>query len=557
MGAVYEATDGRLSRTVALKETLADSDELRHAFEREARLLANLNHASLPRVLDHFSEGTGQYLVMDYVPGSDFKALLEQQGHPFPLSDVLRWAHELLDALEYLHSNEPPIIHRDIKPSNLKLNSKGKIVLLDFGLAKGTAGQMKAETLSKSILGYSPHYAPLEQIQGGKTTPRSDLYALASTLYHLLTGRVPTDALTRATAMLDDEPDPLPALSSVNSKIPSRLASILMQALALKPSLRPASARAMRTSLVDAYGPAAMVPMADEEDHEATVVGMTPIKVRSISSKGDAEEKTELPRTARRALLPEHPPRSRKKAVLVACMFLLILLGLVGVMVLPRLSGSADQNIGGARTEPTPKAVDTQNLNENSPNGPRSSSASSPGPQETAEVETSGEARPAAGDTGSASSKSLDKPVKLKSPPPNGMLKELRSNLSGSGIFYGSLSALEKKTTASSVDLNGDGEPEFIVSVSDACGSSGNCEYWVFRKRGESYELMLNDTYLEPMKTITNGYRDLQATGTSGAYDMFLRFYKFNGRHYRKTKCAERSYDHEKRRWITTIEKCD
>src|SRR5713226_7052327 len=102
MGAVYEAMHERLCRTVALKETLADTDQLRRAFEREARLLANLNHHALPKVLDHFSERNGLYLVMDYIAGDDLGVSLEQLGHPFPVVHVLRWADELLDALEYL-----------------------------------------------------------------------------------------------------------------------------------------------------------------------------------------------------------------------------------------------------------------------------------------------------------------------------------------------------------------------------------------------------------------------------------------------------------------------
>ena len=101
MGAVYEAADMRLSRNVALKETLAGTDELRRAFEREARLLANLRHPALPKVLDHFSEGEGLFLVMEYIPGDDLGRMLEREGRPFPPAEVLRWADQLLDALEY------------------------------------------------------------------------------------------------------------------------------------------------------------------------------------------------------------------------------------------------------------------------------------------------------------------------------------------------------------------------------------------------------------------------------------------------------------------------
>src|ERR671916_2022862 len=83
MGAVYEATDLRLSRTVALKETLVETDELKRAFEREARLLANLRHPALPNVLDHFSEGSGLFLVMEFIPGDDLGVMLGQRGGPF------------------------------------------------------------------------------------------------------------------------------------------------------------------------------------------------------------------------------------------------------------------------------------------------------------------------------------------------------------------------------------------------------------------------------------------------------------------------------------------
>src|SRR2546430_11119205 len=104
MGAVYEAVDERLDTVVALKETFFVEEKLGKQFEREARLLARLHHQALPRVSDHFSEGDGQFLVMQYVAGDDLSAMLVQRNAPFPQEEVLRWADQLCDALDYLHA---------------------------------------------------------------------------------------------------------------------------------------------------------------------------------------------------------------------------------------------------------------------------------------------------------------------------------------------------------------------------------------------------------------------------------------------------------------------
>src|SRR5436309_9254337 len=209
MGTVYEAVDERLDTIVALKETFFADEKLRKQFEREARLLERLHHQALPRVSDHFNEGEGQFLVMQYIAGEDLAAMLAQSTGPFPEEEVLRWADQLCDALDYLHTQDPQIIHRDIKQQNLKLTARGQIVLLEFGLAKGSAGQMSVVTSSASIFGYTPNYAPLEQVQGLGTDARSDLYALSATLYHLLTNVKPPDALSRAAAIVNGQPDPL------------------------------------------------------------------------------------------------------------------------------------------------------------------------------------------------------------------------------------------------------------------------------------------------------------------------------------------------------------
>jgi serine/threonine protein kinase len=252
MGAVYEATDERLGNVVALKKTRFSDDTMRKAFEREARLLARLRHAALPVVSDHFTEEDGQFLVMQFIPGDDLEVMLGKRGEPFSVDEVLRWADQLLDALDYLHTQQPPIIHRDIKPQNLKLTERGQVVLLDFGLAKGDAANSAMLTSAKSIYGYTPHYAPLEQIQGSGTDHRSDLYSLAATLYHLMTGVIPPGALARLSAMAGKDPDPMQEACKLNPRINTAVSYVLKWATEIKSDARPASAQVMRKALNDA-----------------------------------------------------------------------------------------------------------------------------------------------------------------------------------------------------------------------------------------------------------------------------------------------------------------
>lgn len=249
MGAVYEAVDQRLDTTVALKETLFSDERLRRQFEREARLLARLHHPALPRVSDHFSEGDGQFLIMQYIPGDDLSEMMARRQGPFPASQVLSWADQLLDALDYLHTQEPQIIHRDIKPQNLKLTARGQIILLDFGLAKGQGGDISRITTAASIFGYTPNYAPLEQIQGLGTDLRSDLYSLAATMYHLLTGVKPPDALSRAAALVNGQDDPLLLASEANPAAGVQADQVLKKAMSQNREQRYASADEMRRAL--------------------------------------------------------------------------------------------------------------------------------------------------------------------------------------------------------------------------------------------------------------------------------------------------------------------
>ena len=254
MGEVYLAGDQRLGSAIALKRTFFSDDVLLgNAFEREARTLARLRHPVLPKVSDHFTDEGTQYLVMEHISGEDMSKRLEAAEKPFPLSWVLFWADQLLDSLTYLHTHEPPIIHRDIKPQNLKLADENHIVLLDFGLSKNSTGETRATTSGSSIVGYTPHYAPMEQIRGTGTDARSDIYSLSATLYQILTGNVPPDALTRADSLINGLPDPVTPISDINKEVSKGVSDVIIKGMAISQEQRYKTAREMQKALRDAY----------------------------------------------------------------------------------------------------------------------------------------------------------------------------------------------------------------------------------------------------------------------------------------------------------------
>jgi serine/threonine protein kinase len=339
MGAVYVATDERFGSKVAIKQTFfSDDATLRKAFEREAHLLNRLRHNALPKVSDHFVEDAGQFLVMEYIEGADLGVLLKERGGWFPVSDVLAWADELLDALDYLHTQQPPVVHRDIKPQNIKRTACGRIVLLDFGLAKGTPAQTQA-TVTSSVLGYSLHYAPLEQVQGAGTDPRSDLYSLGATLYHLLTGHPPVDALTRASALINNQPDPLRPAHLVCQHVTASVGKVVQRAMAQKASLRPRSASEMREMLRQAYSAEAETrasaslaqkrPASVEETVVESPARVTdrmkslPYGETTLSARGDLRHST-LTRVAPYAPPEESPARRLSPKLLVAAAVLVV-----------------------------------------------------------------------------------------------------------------------------------------------------------------------------------------------------------------------------------------
>ena len=194
MGAVYQAEDTQLfNRRCVVKEMLtghlspADKAEAERNFRREAALLASLRHPGIPQIYEYFIEGDRYYLVMEYVEGDSLADLMARSG-PLPEAEVLRYAAQICDVLVYLSTRQPPVVHRDVKPANIILRGDPpQAILVDFGVAKPKAGR-GPDTAAWGTLGYA---AP-EQA-AGHAEPRSDVYGLAATIYHLITGDNPGD----------------------------------------------------------------------------------------------------------------------------------------------------------------------------------------------------------------------------------------------------------------------------------------------------------------------------------------------------------------------------
>jgi serine/threonine protein kinase len=235
MGRVYLANDTRLAnRPVAAKEmVLGEGIQEQKAiqdFNREAKVLASLSHPHIPQVIDFFAERGRHYLVMEYVPGSDLQQRLDQVGAGGRLSEaqVVEWAREILDVLRFLHSQNPALIYRDLKPGNIMIDREERAMLIDFGIARFLPPGGRGTQIG------SVGYAPPEQYLG-KLEPRSDLYALAATMHHLLTGRDPQL----------EPPFSFPPLRQLAPGVSVETERVVMSALNQQIDKRPASARAM------------------------------------------------------------------------------------------------------------------------------------------------------------------------------------------------------------------------------------------------------------------------------------------------------------------------
>jgi len=230
-GAVYLVRDQRVKQSLfALKEVINPDKQERERFTFEGEVLGRLHHRSLPGVYRVFENDKLKrvYMLMDYIEGRNLEVLQKEQPERcFPLPFALTLMSPIVDALNYLHHQEPPIVHRDVKPANIIVPARGEgAVLVDFGIAK----EYVTDRTTNVIRHGSPGYAAPEQYGGG-TNPRTDVYALGATFYTLLTGIIPPDAINRATSSRGT--DPLVPANLLTPSVPRAIAETIEHAMSI------------------------------------------------------------------------------------------------------------------------------------------------------------------------------------------------------------------------------------------------------------------------------------------------------------------------------------
>src|SRR5579863_2982885 len=304
MGVVYLARDQRLAnRPCAIKEMVdhfIDQQQRLEAndyFAREADTLAQLKHQAIPAITDRFDDQNRHYLVMEYVEGRNLEEEIAARGGPLPEGLIIDVARQLCDVLAYLHGSTPPVIYRDMKPSNVMLTPRGRVVLIDFGIARLFKSARKGTMIG--TLGF----APPEQYQGA-IDPRSDIYSLGATLHYVLTGRDPEKY----------PPFSFPPVRDLRPEVSTNLAGAIDRALAYQAAARPATIQDFREMMLYGRGLRDSVGAPAVTSHGGTADLVLPPEMAEVAP---------LPKPHRR-------PRRKRRAVALAAFFVVIAGGAFG-----------------------------------------------------------------------------------------------------------------------------------------------------------------------------------------------------------------------------------
>ena len=235
MAAVYLAKDLILDRLVAIKVLRLDfrqNDDAMRRFRREALSATQLTHPNIVGVYDVGQSQEMNYIVMEYVEGTDLKDYVRQKGALHPI-EAVRIMMQIVSAIAAAHQNR--IIHRDIKPQNILIDKEGNVKITDFGIAVALSDTSLTQT--NTLLG-SVHYLSPEQARGGMATIQTDIYALGIVLYELLTGKVPFDGESAVSIALKHFQEPLPTIVNPIAMVPQSLENIVLKATAKDPMHR-------------------------------------------------------------------------------------------------------------------------------------------------------------------------------------------------------------------------------------------------------------------------------------------------------------------------------
>src|SRR5689334_13285423 len=371
-GSVFE-TIGDDGQVYAVKEMIdnftnpKDRTEAIDRFEAEAKMLRRLSHPRIPKVYADFKDEGRQYLAMEFVRGEDLEEVIRKHPGGLPEQQVLEWADEICDVLGYLHSHKPePIIFRDMKPSNVMIEPDGKVKLIDFGIAKVFQRAERGTQIG------TPGYAPPEQYQG-LATVESDIYALAATLHHMLTGRDPRD----------EPPFSFPPAYGLKPTISRRTSEALQKALQMNPDDRFQSIAEFRDALRPLPPPAPQVQVSQKTTvltpPQAAAPAATPISPSLSAGKPPVQPAVQarpaapavpiagIPTPAGAPIAAPAPQAQPRRSggfgrFLGGLLVLLLVVGLIGATLVFAFPSIADQVLPGVISAPQATATPAQRI---------------------------------------------------------------------------------------------------------------------------------------------------------------------------------------------------